>query len=291
MPKFPHSTYSASAASGVLIRNQGGPAPIVEGDAPESSPDQFKVTLNKSEGQWWVGVAPGWAHYPNYTILLTSTGNRDVVVGDSSIDSEADFAYWRHSYIDAVHGYYSKRFSSVANQLSLGQQYSVPSGEISYVIMVCSVPGGDPPRLLVISAADYQDCYAFGAPDPSNDLGTSAVALTLSNSALNGTTVTINGNTVLTDATTVSAEVETYWKRLGLSAKLIAVLNLNEGQVLQVHSGPIHMDATSEHYSEQNDNVSTPPDVVDGGWSAAYYVTDAVNSPSGMTFDYSYPAP
>ncbi|MFN7341343.1 MAG: hypothetical protein ACK5VI_09725 [Opitutia bacterium] len=61
MPIFPSSGYSASPANGVFVRNQGGPAPIVEADEQPSQEFlyPFKVTVKKDGENFKVTVRAG----------------------------------------------------------------------------------------------------------------------------------------------------------------------------------------------------------------------------------------
>ena len=73
MPVFPNSGYSASPASGVLVRNQGGPAPIVEGDTGPTDElvHPFKVTVRKDGGNFKVKVRAGTVN--NLVPTISST--------------------------------------------------------------------------------------------------------------------------------------------------------------------------------------------------------------------------
>ena len=282
---------------GVLAKGIGSGSPsFVLEDRPDADDNsQFKVTASFAEEFWWIGINPGWAYYPNYTVLMTSTGDRDISVGDSSVGSESDFANFRGKYINACHAYSLFRYADIANNLSLGQQYSWGlSTGLVYVVMVQPIPASQPPRLLVISKADFDSYYLFGCTPSNGDLGASAVLVTLSASELSPVTTTISGNTVLTDGTTVLHDAKTYWERLGLACKIIATLDPVTGTVTQVHTGPIYFDQLSEHYTKKvatTADVISPPDVVDGGWSAAYYATGEPSAVPDYIFDYIYPDP
>ncbi len=73
MPKFPHSNYSASPASGVFVRNQGGPSPLVEADdAPKDElVHPFKVTARKDGSNVKVKVRAGTVN--NLVPTISST--------------------------------------------------------------------------------------------------------------------------------------------------------------------------------------------------------------------------
>lgn len=63
MPQFPHSKYSASPASGVLIRQQGSHSPMVEAHGYDEDPGDndhpFKIKFVKRAGGWMYYVVPG----------------------------------------------------------------------------------------------------------------------------------------------------------------------------------------------------------------------------------------
>ena len=73
MPIFPNSGYSASPASGVLVRNQGGPAPIVEADEqpPQDFLHPFKITVFRDGSSIKVRVRAGTVN--NLVPTISST--------------------------------------------------------------------------------------------------------------------------------------------------------------------------------------------------------------------------
>lgn len=82
MPQFPHSKYSASPASGMLVKQQGSHSPMVEGNEEPLGPDivrhPFKVYIKKGTAGIDVYVMPGTAN------------NRMVKIGSDDLDkSEA----------------------------------------------------------------------------------------------------------------------------------------------------------------------------------------------------------
>ena len=259
-----------------------------------ASTPQFKVSAYKSGEDWYLSVAPGWAYYPYHTVSITSTGDRDVLVGDQSVPDLDTFAAFRSQYIGSVQVYKALRYGSTANELALGQQYQVLSGTtVSYVVMVQAIPSGTPPRLMIIDKTNFESCYLFGCDTPASDLGTSAVMVCLSGAELQPTTVTISGNQVLTDATYTAYNSITYWERLGLTCKIIASFDPSTGEVIQRHTGPVYFDQLTETYARavNFDDLNTPPSLIDGGWSSVFYLSTGANAPSGYTFDYTYPSP
>lgn len=72
MPKFPHSGYSASPASGVFVRSQGSHSPMVEADVVEAGlAHPFQVTAFKDGSDVKVRVRAGTVN--NLVPTISST--------------------------------------------------------------------------------------------------------------------------------------------------------------------------------------------------------------------------
>lgn len=65
MPQFPHSKYTVSPSSGILVRNQGSHSPMVEAEepqGPETVRHPFRVYTKKASSGFDVYVMPGTAN-------------------------------------------------------------------------------------------------------------------------------------------------------------------------------------------------------------------------------------
>jgi len=275
---------------GVLAKGMGSGSPsFVLEDLPDAPPEQFKVTVEKDTNGTWLGIHPGDTVFNSYTVGITSTGNRDVLAGFQEVDGADDFGTVRRQYHATVNCYKALQFPDKANELTIGQRYQAEAEGLTYVVMIHAIPSGAPPRLCVIGKQAFRDTFLYGC-DPATDFGKTAVLQTRSGAALTKVTATISGNVVLTETTDVSFESITYWERVGLIAKLIAVYDPATNELSQAFSGPMCFDGVSEHYSIDvpSANVNTAPTIIDGGWASAFYTTAAANAPSGYTFDYTY---
>lgn len=288
MPKFPHSGYSANQSSGVLVKAQGSPSPSLDLDSPVGDAPQFRVTASRHDEKWWLSVTPGF-------VIRSTTGtsgliasDRTILSGDQTVTSDARFGNGVYFKAEKVNCYKSLRYPSAGNDLTLGQQYEADPGSGSKVLvaLVCPNPGTDV-RLVVIGEDDFIDTFNFynanGGPG-SADFGCSAVIQARTGAEL---TVTKDVNGKVTDVA-ISSATASYWERAGLAVRIIARLDTTTGEVEQVSEGPQHFDVVSETYVVEvpYDDVATPPTIIDGNWSAAYYVTGDSNAPSGYTFDY-----
>lgn len=276
---------------GVLAKGigSGSPSFVLEDREPDFPPEQFKVTVVNDDNGTWVGIHPGDTVYNAYSVGITSTGNRDVLAGFQDVTAPSSFGNVKRQYHATVNCYKALQQPTVANDLALGQRYQAEPEDLTYVVMIHAIPSGVPPRLCVIGKQAFRDKFLYGC-DATNEFGSTAVLQTRSGAELTKTTVTISGNSVLTDTTDVAFSSATYWERVGLVAKLIAVYDPVTDELSQAFSGPMCFDGVSEHYSKSvtYDQVSTPPDIIDGGWASAFYTTGASNAPSGYTFDYTY---
>lgn len=279
---------------GVLAKGIGSGTPsFVLEEQPQDDNAQFKVTAHKIGTDWFLSINPGWSYYTYNVLMITSAGNRNISSGDSSIDSAGDYASFQQKFHASATCYKALASPTVANDFRLGQKYKAEADQKTYVVVCHGLPNNAPPRVLVIGKTFFDQTFLFGCDPTSGDLGTSAVTLTKTGAALNATTVTISGNVVLTSGSTVGADAKTYWERMGISCKLIAIFDHITGSLTQIHTGPVYFDQTSEHYTKNYPlaQVQTEPDIVDGGWSATWYTTGASNAPTGYTFDYTYPNP
>jgi hypothetical protein len=219
-----------------------------------------------------------------------SSGNRDVSAGFQEVDGADDFGTVKRQYHKTVNCYKALQDDDIANDMTLGQRYQAESSGKTYVIMIHAIPSGISPRLCVIGKQAFEDKFLYGCSAPTSEFGKTAVLQTRSGASLTKVTASISGNVVLTSTTDVSFDSVTYWERVGLIAKLIAVYDSATKEITQVFNGPMCFDGVSENYSIDvpSANVSTAPTIIDGGWASAFYTTAAANAPSGYTFDYTY---
>jgi hypothetical protein len=276
---------------GVLAKGIGSGSPsFVLADQPDAPPEQFKVTVEKDVNGTWLGIHPGETVFNSYTTGITSSGNRDISAGFQDVDGAADFGTVKRQYHKTVNCYKALQDGDIANDMTLGQRYQAETSGKTYVIMIHAIPSGISPRLCVIGKQAFEDKFLYGCSAPTSEFGKTAVLQTRSGAALTKVTASISGNVVLTSTTDVSFDSVTYWERMGLIAKLIAVYDPATNELTQTFSGPMCFDGVSEHYSIDvpSANVSTAPTIIDGGWASAFYTTAAANAPSGYTFDYTY---
>jgi len=277
---------------GVLAKGIGSGSPslvLADPGDPDPNPQQFDVSFIENEEGTWLEIVPGETVYNHYTVGIISTGNRDVVAGFQEVDGPSDFGTVRRQYHGTVNCYKALQFPDKANELTIGQRYQAEAEGLTYVVMIHAIPSGAPPRLCVIGKQAFQDTFLYGC-DPLTDFGKTAVLQTRTAASINATTATISGNEVLVVPTTVGSQSITYWERMGLIAKLIAVYDPATKELSQAFNGPMCFDGVSEHYSinVESDVVTTAPSIIDGGWASAFYVTAESNAPSGYTFDYTY---
>jgi hypothetical protein len=278
---------------GVLAKGigSGSPSFVLEDRDPDLPPQQFDVTVEKDENGTWLGIHPGETVFNYYVIGITSSGNRDISAGFQELDGADDFGTVRRQYHATVNCYKALQFPGLANELTIGQRYQAEAEGLTYVVMIHAIPSGAPPRLCVIGKQAFQDKFLYGCSDPTSDFGKTAVLQSKTCSSINATTATILGNVVLVEPTTVGSDSKTYWERMGLIAKLIAVYDPATDELTQAFNGPMCFDGVSEHYSisvATTIQVNTPPSIIDGGWASAFYTTAAANAPTGYTFDYTY---
>ena len=278
---------------GVYTKMSGSGSPsyvLADPGDPDPAPQQFDVSFVENEEGVWLEIVPGETVFNSYIIGITSTGNRDVLAGFQEVNGADDFGTVRRQYHKTVNCYKALQDGDIANDMTLGQRYQAETSGKTYVIMIHAIPSGISPRLCVIGKQAFEDKFLYGCSAPTSEYGKTAVLQTRSGAILQGNTVNISGNIVLLSTSGVGYNSITYWERMGLIAKLIAVYDSATKEITQVFNGPMCFDGVSEHYSIDvpSANVSTAPTIIDGGWASAFYTTAAANAPSGYTFDYTY---
>lgn len=241
---------------------------------------QFQVTPHKAGSDWYLAIEPGWAQRVECASLITSSGNRSISIGGQSIADFNDFGkLWRYE-INKVNCYKAKRYASLANDLSLGQQYICDETE-TLVVLYAPQPGSNV-RLAVIGATAYANTFNYSGY--AGALGATAVAQIRSGSEV---TVTKDGNGKVTDVA-LNFDSTTYWERIALMTKPLARFNKSTRKLTVYNIGPQSFDSPSETYAIDvaYASVGTAPTLIDADWAAAFYVTGDANGPSGYNFDY-----
>jgi hypothetical protein len=264
---------------------------------PQVKPDakQFECTVNKDKnGNLWMNIEPGFVKILNYTTLLTSSGNRDVSVGDASIANSSYLADTKLYKVDGCNCYKGLRYPSKAATLAVNQ-FQLETEEDSIVVLYRAAPGYGKPRLAVISASLFASTFRYGPTSASDGEGSVPTIkhVIVNNSVAYGVTTTIPGTppTTAYGVTDVIPSVSTtlsMWDRLGLSVKLIALYDSTTKKLTQYHTGDVDLTETAESYivSKSGTIVTTGP-CIDDGWAASWYVTGGTGAPAGYTFNYT----
>lgn len=277
---------------GVLAKMSGSGSPsyvLADQPDPEITPEQFQVSFVENEDGVWLEIFPGDTVFNSYTVGVSSNGNRDILDGFRDVDGADDFGSVKRQYHATVNCYKALQFPDIANDLTLGQRYKAEDEGLTYVVMIHAIPSGAPPRLCVIGKQAFRDKFLYGC-DPTSEFGKTAVLQTRSSVSLSKQTVVIASETVLKDTTETGISTFNFWERFGLIAKLIAVYDPATKELSQAFYGPMCFDGVSEQYAKSVAYLQeqVPPNIIDGGWASAFYVTAAANAPSGYTFDYTY---
>lgn len=248
---------------------------------PQPQPkQQFQVQAQKSGNDWYLSIQPGWVQRPEYTVGITSSGNRVVSAGFTDISDSSTFARLVTHEITKVNCHKGLRFPAVANDLKLGQQYLCPENE-TLVILYAPTPGSGA-RIAVIGKDAYNNTFNYAGT--TDEWGFTAVVQVRSGSDV---TVTKDGNGKVTDVS-LSFDSVSYWERIGLLVRPLAKFNKTTRELTIYNLGPQTFDHVSETYAVDVDidDVTTAPSVIDANWAAAFYNTGDANGPSGYTFDY-----
>lgn len=286
MPGLNDSGYTSGRSSGVLVKQQGSVGPSLDSDPAPGDTPQFKVVPTYADGKWWLSIEPGWVTRTCANALLTAS-NRAISVGDQSVSDSTSFDNYRQVRVEKVNCYKSLRFGSVANDLTLGQQYEADKGAGDYVLVAlcCPYPGSEV-RLVVVDDTQFESDFNYhvGTGSVPGDYGCTSVIQIRDGQEL---TVTKDVNGKVTDVT-LSTDQQSYWERVALHVRILARFKPSTGELDVVNHGPQTFDMVSETYgvSVAYDDVGTAPAIIDGNWSAAFYATGDSNAPSGYTFDY-----
>jgi len=260
---------------------------------PQVKPDakQFECTVNKDKnGNLWMNVEPGFVKILNYSnVLIVSTGNRDVSVGDASIIDSTPLAVTKLYKVEGCNCYKGLRYPTKAATLALNQ-FQIETEEDSLVVLYRAAPGYGKPRLAVISASLFASTFRYGPTGASVGEGTvpsikHMVAHTTAQLSL--TTNAPYGTTGLTQSVPVFGGALSVWDRLGLSVKLIALYDASENELIQYHTGDVDLTETAESYIKATTGLVTTGPCIDDGWASSFYVTSGTGAPSGYTFNYS----
>ena len=265
---------------------------------PKPEPKQFECTVIKDkDGNLWMDVEPGFVKILNYTLLIVSSGNRDVSVGDNSIIDWGSIgnslAVTKLYKVEGCNCYKGLRYPSKAATLALNQ-FRLEDEEDSIVVLYRHAPGFGKPRLAVISASQFASCFRYGPTSASNGEGSVPVIKHLFQTGTTTATVSVNvpgeppvsasGNT---GPIPTFGKFSSLWDRLGLSVKLIALYDSTTKKLTQYHTGDVDLTETAESYiSTTGPHVTTGP-CIDDGWASSWYVTGGTGAPSGYTFNYS----
>jgi hypothetical protein len=217
-------------------------------------------------------VEPGFAKILNYTVMITSTGNRNVSVGDASIIDPNYMGITKMYKVEGCNCYKALRYASAAT-LALNQ-FELETEEDTLVVLYRAAPGYGKPRLAVISASLFASSFRYGPTSISDGEGTVPTIKHVFQTGTSGSVPTL-------------AVFASLWIRLGLSVKLIARYNIATKQLTQYHTGDVDLTETAESFIESSGSPTTTPAVIDDGWASSFYVTGGTGAPAGYTFNYS----
>jgi len=263
---------------------------------PQVNPDakQFECTVNKDKnGNLWMNVEPGFVKILNYTILITSSGNRDVSVGDASIADSSALADTKLYKVEGCNCYKALRYPTKAATLALNQ-FQIETEEDSIVVLYRAAPGYGKPRLAVISVSLFNSCFRYGPTSATDGEGSVPTIKHLFQTGTTTATVSVlvpGTPPVSASGTTGSiptfAKFSSLWERLGLSVKLIALYDSTTKKLTQYHTGDVDLTETAESFISTTGPFVTTGPCIDDGWASSFYVTSGTGAPSGYTFNYS----
>jgi hypothetical protein len=263
---------------------------------PQVKPDakQFECTVNKDKnGNLWMNVEPGFVKILNYTTLLTSSGNRDVSVGDASIANSSYLADTKLYKVEGCNCYKALRYPANAATLVLNQ-FQIETEEDSIVVLYRAAPGYGKPRLAVISASLFASTFRYGPTSATDGEGSVPTIKHVFDTGVFQATVSVNiPGTPPTSASGSTGDIPTLsvfasmWDRLGLSVKLIALYDSTTKKLTQYHTGDVDLTETAESYIVAVATPVTTGPCIDDGWAASFYVTGGTGAPSGYTFNYT----
>jgi hypothetical protein len=264
---------------------------------PQVKPDakQFECTVNKDKnGNLWMNVEPGFVKILNYNnLLITSTGNRDVSVGDASVITSTPLAVTKLYKVDGCNCYKALRYPTKAATLALNQ-FQLETEEDSLVVLYRAAPGYGKPRLAVISVSLFNSCFRYGPTSATDGEGSVPIIKHLFQltSAQYTVDTTIPGippthAAGLTDYIPFLGLKYSLWDRLGIYVKFIALYDSTTKKLTQYHTGDVDLTETAESYISSTGPFVTTGPCIDDGWASSFYVTSGTGAPSGYTFDYS----
>ena len=289
--------------TGYKVKNVSGQTSLTIDPPRKPAPLQFECTVltEKVAGvtKRWMKVEPGFAKILNYNVLMiVSSGNRDVSVGDNSIISGEGGGVGGNTLgvtklykVEGCNCYKALRYTAKAATLALNQ-FQLEDEEDSIVVLYRAAPGYGKPRLAVISASLFASSFRYGPTGASVGEGTVPAIknmLYFTPSAI--VPVTTNAPYATTGQTSPMSQFGAgvaFWDRLGLSVKLIALYDSTTKKLTQYHTGDVDLTETAESYIKTTSSplVSTGP-CIDDGWASSFYVTGGTGAPSGYTFNYS----
>jgi hypothetical protein len=235
-------------------------------------------------------VEPGYAKILNYSnVIIVSSGNRDVMVGDASIIDSTPLAVTKLYKVEGCNCYKALRYTAKAATLALNQ-FEIETEEDSLVVLYRAAPGYGKPRLAVISASLFASTFRYGPTDATTGEGTVPViknVIVHQTSQLSVITNAPYATTGLTQSVPVFGGSISLWDRLGLSVKLIALYDASENKLIQYHTGDVDLTETAESYMKTASSIVTTGPCIDDGWASSYYVTGGTGAPAGYTFNYS----
>jgi hypothetical protein len=262
---------------GYKVKNVSGQTSLVIDPPRKPAPLQFECTVltEKVAGvtKKYIKVEPGFVKILNYTLMLTSTGNRDVSVGDASILDPNYMAITKLYKVEGCNCYKALRYPASAATLALNQ-FEIETEEDSLVVLYRAAPGSGKPRLAVISASLFASCFRYGPTSASNGEGTVPTIKHVFRTGTSGSVPTL-------------AVYASMWERLGLSVKLIALYNSTTNKLTQYHTGDVDLTETAESYIVSSASPVTTGPCIDDGWASSFYVTSGTGAPAGYTFNYS----
>jgi len=291
--------------TGYKVKNVSGQTSLIIDPPRKPAPLQFECTVltEKVAGvtKRWMKVEPGFVKILNYNVLMiVSSGNRDVMVGDNSIISGEGGGVGGNTLgvtklykVEGCNCYKALRYNAKAATLALNQ-FQLEDEEDSIVVLYRAAPGYGKPRLAVISASQFASCFRYGNTGASVGEGsvptikhlfqTGTTTATCSVTVPGEPPVTASGNT---GPIPTFGKFSSLWDRLGLSVKLIALYDSTTKKLTQYHTGDVDLTETAESYIKPASSLVTTGPCIDDGWASSFYITGGTGAPSGYTFNYS----
>jgi len=282
---------------GYKVKNVSGQTSLVIDPPRKPAPLQFECTVltEKVAGvtKKWMKVEPGFVKILNYTTMLTSSGNRDVSVGDASIQDSSYLADTKLYKVEGCNCYKELRYTAKAATLALNQ-FRIEDEEDTLVVLYRAAPAYGKPRLAVISASKFASSFRYGPTSATDGEGSVPTIKHVFQTGTYSATVSVNvPGTPPTTASGSTGPIPTFnkftsmWDRLGLSVKLIALYDSSTKKLTQYHTGDVDLTETAESYIFASASPVTTGPCIDDGWASSFYVTGGSGAPAGYTFDYT----